>query len=77
MTKYYGKEIIITGEVKFVGDAENPEDDFSFQTWKKAFHEIHSQPERLNEKTYFRNKDGTYPPLEPVTGCDSPNSENK
>ncbi len=36
-----------------------------------------NQPERLSEKTYYRNEDGTYPPLEPVIGCDSPNSENK
>jgi hypothetical protein len=35
------------------------------------------QPERLNEKTYYRNEDGIYPPLEAVIGCDSLNSENK
>ena len=29
------------------------------------------QPERLSEKTYYRNEDGTYPHLEPVIGCDS------
>ena len=35
------------------------------------------QPERLSEKTYYRNEDGIYPNLESVIGCDSPNSENK
>jgi hypothetical protein len=38
---------------------------------------FNNQPERLSEKTYYRNEDGTYPLLEPVIGCDSPNSENK
>jgi hypothetical protein len=37
----------------------------------------HGQPERLNEKTYYRNKDGTYPHLEAVIRCDSLNSTNK
>ena len=32
------------------------------------------QPERLSEKTYYRNEDGTYPPLKSVIGCDSLNS---
>lgn len=32
---------------------------------------INNQPERLSEKTYYRNEDGTYPPLEPVIGSDS------
>ena len=39
--------------------------------------EIYYQPERLSEKTYYRNEDGTYPHLEPVIGCDSPNSDYK
>ena len=36
-----------------------------------------NQPERLNEKTYYRNEDGIYPYLEPVIGCDSLTSTNK
>jgi hypothetical protein len=36
----------------------------------------HFQPERLNKKTYYRNEDCTYPHLEPVIGCDSPNNAN-
>jgi hypothetical protein len=35
------------------------------------------QPERLSEKTYYRNEDGTYPHLEPVIGSDSLNQANK
>jgi len=30
-----------------------------------------SQPERLSEKTYYRNSDGSYPHLEPCIGSDS------
>jgi hypothetical protein len=36
-----------------------------------------SHAERLSEKTYFRNEDGTYPSSEPVIGCDSLNTTNK
>jgi hypothetical protein len=32
------------------------------------------QPERLSEKTYYRNDDGTYPHLEACIGSDSLNS---
>lgn len=35
------------------------------------------QPERLSEKIYYRNEDGTYPPLESMIECDSLNSTNK
>jgi len=39
---------------------------------EKLWNEIcKSQPERLSEKTYYRNEDGTYPHLEPVIGSDS------
>ena len=54
-------------------------DDFpidNIETWIREFFDQY-QPERLSEKTYYRNEDGTYPPLEPVIGCDSPNSEYK
>ena len=33
-----------------------------------------NQPERLSEKTYYRNEDGTYPHLESCVGSDSLNS---
>lgn len=45
--------------------------------WIKDFLECffdQYQPERLSEKTYYRNKDGTYPHLEPCIGSDSLNS---
>lgn len=54
-------------------------DDFPIihiEYWIREFFDSY-QPERLNEKTYYGNEDGKYPPLEPVIGCDSLTTTNK
>jgi hypothetical protein len=51
--------------------------DISIGNYRTKLGQKHEQPERLNEKTYYRNKDGTYPHLEAVIRCDSLNSTNK
>lgn len=36
MNEYFGKTVIITDEVVYVGKGENPEDNFGYQIWKKS-----------------------------------------
>lgn len=60
----YGKHITITGEVKYIGDGENPEDNIVFKAWKKAFIDFHNQPERLNpEESKFYSEFGCSMPI--------------
>jgi hypothetical protein len=54
------------------------ETDIPLEEWKfgsKVEFKLY-QPERLSEKTYYRNDDGTYPHLESVIGSDSLNTAN-
>jgi hypothetical protein len=37
---FFGKELIITGEVKYVGEGEDPENNPGFIAWKKALKSV-------------------------------------
>lgn len=52
------------------------ESDSPIEEWGYGTQITISHVERLSERTYHRNEDGTYPPLEPMIGCDSLNTTN-
>ncbi len=43
----YGKQITITGPVKFIGEGEDPKENLGFQIWEKALIEA---VEKMKEK---------------------------
>ena len=57
MNEYFGKQIILTEEVQYIGNGEDPKDNIGFQIWLNALKKVHGQPERLSEKTV--NNDGS------------------
>lgn len=47
--EFFGKSILITGDVKYVGEDEDPATNPGFMAWKKAFEEIYAL-ERAKEE---------------------------
>jgi hypothetical protein len=59
-------DFVIEDAFEGLSDTDPHSVEKSIRKWFKTY-----QPERLSEKTYYRNEDGTYPLLEPVIGSDS------
>ncbi len=62
--KFYGKEIVITSEVQYIGEGENPKDNPGFILWKEALKRCHDQKfyefkKDLLESIYKKEGDDT------------------
>ena len=42
----YGKKIVVTQEVSYVGEGENPKDNIYFKTWEKILKECMSEQQQ-------------------------------
>ena len=71
------KELILTGDVKYVGDGKDPAQDPYMKAYARALKEVY-QPERTtpeDDKVMWSSVLDEYP-YQPFI-CDVPNSENK
>jgi len=49
LNTFFGEELIITGEVIYIGEGEDPKDNLGFQLWEKAFKEVYEKHENSPE----------------------------
>lgn len=65
---------------RYEGDGELEgtiiESDVPREEWGYGTEISISRAERLSERAYYRNEDGTYPSLETLIGCDSLSTTN-
>ncbi len=47
---WFGKEIVITQDVVYVGDGENPKDNPYMQAWAKALKEVYGKKDQEDEE---------------------------
>jgi|GEM_PF-4320173 hypothetical protein len=47
--EWFGKEIIITGDVQYIGDGEDPKDNQYMQAYAKALKEIYAEKKEVIE----------------------------
>ncbi len=81
MNENFGKQVIITGDVKYVGEGEDPAENIYMKAYANALKEVYGQPERLNLEDRFTpfgkalvaKMDNQLRELM----CDSPNTTNK
>jgi hypothetical protein len=45
---YFGKKLVITDQVKYVGEGEDPAENIYMKAYAKALKEFYGQPERLS-----------------------------
>lgn len=81
MNEYFGKELVITGNVKYIGEGEDPAENIYMKAYARALKEVYVQPERLSPEDAKIYK-GTLPYClnwcDPTTSVsDSLNSTNK
>lgn len=41
--EFFGKTLVITDEVEYIGEGEDPKDDPAFQIWEKALRVLNSE----------------------------------
>lgn len=51
---WFGKEVIINGNVKYIGEGEDPAENPYMKVYARALKEVY-QPERLSEEDSERN----------------------
>ena len=50
MNEWFGKELILSTDVKYVGDGEDPATNPVFIAWKQAFESLNIEPKFAEKK---------------------------
>lgn len=43
----FGREVIVSEDVKYIGEEEDPKDNLGFQIWEKYFKEVYTNKDEL------------------------------
>ncbi len=73
----FGRQLILNGDVKYVGEGEDPAENPYMKAYARALKEVY-QPKRLNPEASLychKNPVGNWGKI--WRGCDSPNCGNK